>query len=77
MLGRLKMDIGECIAAYTSMFENIFGERKHKYPVNVLGNVQGRFHSKKLRKSITEIVESKGLRATDLLNNEREGSCRV
>ncbi len=75
MLGRLKMDVDECICAYTSMFERIFKKQKHKFAVNHwanFGSLQNRFDSELLRDSIKEIVESQGVCETERFNTERD-----
>lgn len=80
MLGRLKMDVSECIQSYTSMFKRIFEKQKHKYPVNLwenFGDLQNKFDSEILRGSIRKIVEDRGLSETEYLNSEEERSCRV
>lgn len=80
MLGRLKIDVSECIQIYLSMFKNIFENPKHKYPVNLWGNfgdLQPKFDSVVLRESIRKIVEDRGLNETEYFNSEEERSCRV
>lgn len=81
MLGRLKMDVSECIQSYTSMFQRIFEKQKHKYPVNLrenFGYLQNRFDSDILREAIREIVKDRGLSETEYFNcEEEERSCRV
>ncbi len=82
MLGRLKMDVDECIHAYTSMFEKIFQKQKHKFAVNHwdnFGSLQNRFDSDLLRDSIKEIVERQGVCETERFNTERDDNnpCRV
>lgn len=80
MLGRLKMDVSECIEVYTSLFERIFKTQKHKYPVNLWGNfgsLQNRFDSDILRDSIKEIVKRQGLSEAEYLNAEGDRACRV
>ena len=77
MLGRLKMDVSECIEVYTSLFERIFEKQKHKSPVSLWGNLQNKFDSDILRDSIKEIVKSQGLSEAEYLNVEGNRSCRV
>jgi hypothetical protein len=80
MLGRLKMDVDECIEVYTSMFEKIFEKQKHKYSVNLwenFGSLQNRFDSDILRESIKEIVERQGSCETERLNAEGDRPCHV
>lgn len=80
MLGRLKMDVSECIGVYTSMFERIFEKQKHRYSVNLwenFGSLQNRFDSDILRDSIKSIVKRQGLSEAECLNAEGDRSCRV
>lgn len=80
MLGRLKMDVGECIDVYTSMFEIIFDKQKHKYSANLwenFGYLQNRFDSDILRESIKKIVERQGSCETTRLNDEGDRPCHV
>lgn len=80
MLGRLKMDVSECIKVYTNTFEMVFEKQKHKYPVNLrenFGYLQNKFDSDILRESIKTIVKDQGLSETEKLNSEGERSCRV
>jgi hypothetical protein len=67
MLGRLKMDVQECIELYNSMFKEIFGSPIHKFPVTVALQIQSQFDSTILRRCITRIVgQSKALAENDL-----------
>ena len=74
MLGRLEMDVDECIEAYTSMFETIFG--KKGLPVNMWGSIKGRFDSTVLEECIRKILKDRGLSERELLNDGNE-RCKV
>lgn len=75
MLGRLEMDVDECINAYTSMFKRIFG--KKGLPFNMLGKIKGRFDSMVLEDCIREILEQRGLSLMEPFNDEKDRDCRV
>jgi hypothetical protein len=75
MLGRLEMDVGECIDTYTNMFKTIFG--KKGLPVNMLGRIKGRFDSIVLEECIRSILKQRGLSEDEPLNSEKDGSCKV
>ncbi len=75
MLGRLEMDVAECIRAYTGMFETIFG--KKRLPVNILGKIKGRFDSIVLEKCIRRILMERGLSEAELLNDRKDRDCKV
>ncbi|TVY22961.1 Calcium-independent phospholipase A2-gamma [Lachnellula hyalina] len=74
MLGRLEMDVDECIEKYTNMFETIFG--KKGLPVNLLGKIKGRFDSTVLEECINRILRERGLPEGALLNDGEE-RCKV
>ncbi|KAH9209887.1 acyl transferase/acyl hydrolase/lysophospholipase [Leptodontidium sp. 2 PMI_412] len=74
MLGRLEIDVDECIEEYTSMFEAIFG--KKGLPVNMWGKIKGRFDSTVLEQCIKGILKKRGLAEDALLNDSNE-RCKV
>lgn len=74
MLGRLEMDVDDCIEAYTSMFKTIFG--KKGLPVNMWGNIKGRFDSTVLEDCIRRILKERGLSETELLDDGKD-RCKV
>lgn len=74
MLGRLEMDVDECIDVYTSMFKTIFG--KKGLPVNMFGKIKGRFDSIMLEDCVTGILKQRGLSKTEPLIDEKD-RCRV
>lgn len=76
MLGRLKMDIDACIAAYIDMSDRIFQRRHHR--VNLRnGQVQGRFDSEELERAIKEIIKGQGLDEDTLLMDLPDAPCKV
>jgi hypothetical protein len=75
MLGRLEMDVGECIDTYTNMFKTIFG--KKGLPVNMLGKIKGRFDSIVLEECIRGILEERGLSEAEPLSNGKDRGCKV
>jgi len=75
MLGRLEMDIDECINTYTNMFKNLFG--KTRLPVNFLGRIKGRFDSVVLEECVQEILKQRGLSETEPLSDEVKDGCKV
>ncbi|KAI9652351.1 MAG: hypothetical protein M1829_001664 [Trizodia sp. TS-e1964] len=74
MLGRLEMDVEECINAYTSMFGTIF--KKKNLPINFLGKIKGRFKSSVLEACIIDILRGLGLSENEALNDGKE-RCKV
>jgi hypothetical protein len=75
MLGRLEMDVDECINAYSSMFKRIFG--KKGLPVNMRGKTKGRFDSMVLEDCIREILEQRRLSPMEPFNDEKDRTCKV
>ncbi|KAF7164517.1 hypothetical protein CNMCM6106_001035 [Aspergillus hiratsukae] len=55
MLGRLEMDVDECIAAYTDLAADVFGEKLSRFPVNIKGGVKPRFDSARLESAIKKV----------------------
>jgi hypothetical protein len=74
MLGRLEMDIDDCIKAYTSMFQTVFTTRGR--PISILGKIKGRFDSAVFEKCIGEILKERGLSDAELFNDGKE-RCKV
>lgn len=77
MLGRLEMDIDECIEAYTKLAEAVFSQKKSLLPFNLKGKVKAQFDSSKLEKAIQETVKRSGISETDLFNDGNEQGCRT
>jgi hypothetical protein len=77
MLGRLEMDIDECITSYSDLMETVFKERSRKIPFSFQGRIISRFDSKKLRTAIEEVVASRGASPSDLFNDDRSRGCRT
>ncbi|EXJ74236.1 uncharacterized protein A1O5_02532 [Cladophialophora psammophila CBS 110553] len=81
MLGRLEMDVDECIKAYTAMMKKVFKNKRSAFFVSITGNVKARFSSKTLETAIKEVLRSKGFKEDDLLldeaNPEATGKCKV
>lgn len=75
MLGRLRMNIDECIDAYLSLSDRIF--RKNRHRVTARGNIQGRFDSEELARAVKEVVTGKGLQEDALLKDGSDEACKV
>ncbi|KIM93182.1 hypothetical protein OIDMADRAFT_138250 [Oidiodendron maius Zn] len=52
MLGRLEMDVDECIAAYSELAAAVFSQKSSRIPFNIKGKIQERFDSAKLESAI-------------------------
>lgn len=77
MLGRLEMDVDECIAAYCDLAAAVFGEKPSHFPINIKGKVKPRFDSAKLESAIRKAVAQSGASETDLLNDGTRRGCRT
>ncbi|KAA6407667.1 MAG: hypothetical protein FRX48_08505 [Lasallia pustulata] len=80
MLGRLEMDVDECIETYKCLLETIF-KSKSLIPVTIKGKTKARFNSNILRQSIEDIIrkhiDTGRDPATELLNNGQVKDCKV
>lgn len=77
MLGRLEMDVDECITAYSGLAEAVFGEKLSSFPVNIKGKVKARFDSVELEKAAQKVVVDSGASDTALFNDGTERGCRT
>lgn len=77
MLGRLEMDVDECIDAYSDLAEAVFGRKTSRIPLTIKGKVKARFDSTKLRDIIRKTVVQTGGSETDLLNDGTDRGCRT
>jgi len=77
MLGRLEMDVDKCIAAYSDLAADVFGEKLHRLPVNIKGGFKPRFDSARLQSAVQKVVSQSGASKADLLNDGTERGCRT
>jgi hypothetical protein len=77
MLGRLEMDVDECIKAYSGLAAAVFGEKSSRFPITISGKVKPRFDSAKLEEAIRAVITQGGASETDLLNDGAERGCRT
>jgi hypothetical protein len=75
MLGRLEMDVDECIIAYSDLAAAVFSEKLSRIPINIKGGVKPRFDSTRLESAIRKVVTQSGASETDLLNDGTERGC--
>jgi hypothetical protein len=75
MLGRLKMSVAACIAAYLSLSDRVFRKTRHR--VTVKGRVQGRFDAEELVRAVKEVVKQQGLQEDALLKDVPDAGCKV
>jgi hypothetical protein len=77
MLGRLEMDVDDCITAYSKLMETVFEGKSSWVPVSLRGRVKARFDSKKLRAAIEQVIDGAKASATDLFNDGKDRGCRT
>lgn len=80
MLGRLEMDVDECIQAYTTLSGTIFSKRESKFSIGLNGNIKAKFSSKRLREAIESIMNERGVppdEAFDDGETDKSRGCRV
>ena len=76
MLGRLRMSIEECIAAYVELSSRVF-QKRHIMPVTVNGKVKARYSSKELQCAIEDVVAARHLDKDTLLKDTSPQACKV
>jgi hypothetical protein len=77
MLGRLEMDVDECISAYNKLIKAVSEEKSSWLPVSWMGRTTAQFDSNRLRSAIEEVIGSKGASTADVLNNGKLHGCRT
>lgn len=77
MLGRLEMDVNECITAYTGLMKTVFETKRSWFPASWTGSIKSRFDAAKLESAVKEVITSHGAKETDLFNDGVERGCRV
>ncbi|CAG8412661.1 unnamed protein product [Penicillium salamii] len=77
MLGRLEMDVDECIAAYIKLMKEIFGKPSKWGLSKLFGKIKPQYDASKLEGAINEVINSCGANTTDLFNDETDRNCRV
>ncbi|KAF3345645.1 hypothetical protein VdG2_06488 [Verticillium dahliae VDG2] len=71
MLGRLEMDVDECIAAYNELSVGVFANPQRKSRVNIFARLVPRFDSTKLKKAILGIMDRQGLQPGNTIQRRR------
>lgn len=76
MLGRLEMDVDECIAAYIELMKTVF-EKKSRIPFSLKGKTKARFDSVKLKGAVEKVVTDHKALTTTLFNDGTNRACKV
>ncbi|OCK92590.1 phospholipase [Cenococcum geophilum 1.58] len=85
MLGRLQMDVDECISEYKHIMNMVFEEKAGWLPISSMswlpiswrGRIKARFDSKRLEGAIKEVITRCGASESDLFNDGNPRECRV
>jgi hypothetical protein len=77
MLGRLEMDVNECISSYSKLMESILEEQFNRFPISWTGRTKARFDSTRLKNAIEDVINGQGASMTDLFNDGSPRRCRV
>jgi hypothetical protein len=77
MLGRLEMDVDECISAYSALMKAVFDEKSSWLPIGWTGRIKAQFDSKRLKNAIEEVITRHGASKEDLFNDGTSRGCRV
>jgi predicted acylesterase/phospholipase RssA len=77
MLGRLEMDIDQCIKAYNQLMKFIFSEKINNLPVGWSGNIQAQYDSRRLKSAIEDVIIQTGASPNDLMNDGITRKCRA
>lgn len=78
MLGRLEMNVDECIAAYRELIKAVFEERQSRFGVGGTGNIKAQFSSETLENAIRKVIASReGISEGDAFNDGKPRGCRV
>lgn len=77
MLGRLEMDVDQCITTYNELMKTVFEERARRYPINFKGKVKALFVSSKLKSAVERVVSDVVGSETEPFNDGKSGRCRV
>jgi hypothetical protein len=77
MLGRLEMDVDDCIAAYCDLASEVFGEKLSAFPATLKGKVKARFDSTRLESAVQKVIRQSGIPKTSLFSDGIERGCRT
>ena len=76
MLGRLEMDIDDCITAYSELMTSVFGEKMNKVPLGWKGAIRPQFDSSKLNSAIQHVITGAGLEPDAPMDDGTPHRCR-
>jgi hypothetical protein len=77
MLGRLRMSVEDCIAAYVKLMKCIFEKKENRSIMSALGRVKSRFSSEALSDAIIEVLKSEGHSVHERFEERDDPTCKV
>ena len=77
MLGRLEMDVDQCIEAYSELTQKVFGKKKSHFSINISLEVKSKFSSKKLDEAFLEVLKKNKLSGDTKMDDGTERGCRT
>ena len=77
MLGRLEMDVDECISTYSELMKAVFEAKSSRFPISLSGRTKARFDSNQLKNAIEQVIAHHDASKTDLFNDGGPRGCRV
>jgi hypothetical protein len=77
MLGRLEMDVDECITSYNDIMRTVFGEKLGKPPSSLEADIKPQFDSATLEKALKGVIAGCSIPETAQLNDGVKRGCRV
>lgn len=77
ILGRLGMDVDECIMAYIKFTKIIFDKPSKRGVSSLFGKIKPQFDTDKLEGATKEVINSYRAKPTDLFNHQADPGCRV
>ena len=77
MLGRLEMNVDECIECYKSLADDVFSTPLHTFPVGMNGKIRSKFDAEKLERSIRDVMARKDVSENALFDDGVERKCRT
>lgn len=77
MLGRLEMDVDQCIEAYNSIAKSVFGGGPSPAPVDPTGKVPAPFDLAALERAIRKMITASGASEKDVFNDGAERGCKT
>ncbi|TPX25061.1 hypothetical protein DIZ76_010510 [Coccidioides immitis] len=77
MLGRLEMDVDECISKFSQISEEIFRERSSWFLLDRKARIKGRFDSKNLERAVRAVLKERNVAENEMLDDGVSRGCKV